>query len=441
MEPITPASLTLRHGGWPAVHAVALAIFAVVTTEMLPVGLMAPIASSFDIAVGVAGLTISVPAMVAALFAPLIIVMAGRIDRRHILAGLLVLLVAANLMAMFAASFSWLVGARILVGFCMGGIWAIAGGLAPRLLPPKSADLAANAAADLPTDLQTHQATPATCRSGTHSIAHSSARATARTVARATAVIFSGVAAASVLGVPLGALIDSLYGWRAAFGAMAAFSLVVLGLNLWTLPPLPIDQAIDPTRFKAALRLPLVRPGLMLTILLVGGHFMAYTFVTPVLLTLSAVPASAISLLLFVYGASGIIGNFLAGMMAARRVRTLIGGIACMLAATLLGFALRADNILNATALLVIWGLVYGGVSVALQTWMMKAAPAAIEIVTALFVSVFNIGIAAGSFIGGRILDRFDLQINLMAAASLAALAFFTLLLLAINRQRPHDAL
>lgn len=109
---------------------------------MLPVGLMAPIASSFDIELGVAGLTIFVPAIIAALFAPLIIVMAGSIDRHQILAGLLLLLVAANLMAMFAASFSWLVGARILVGFCMGGIWAIAGGLAPRLLPPQSPDRA-----------------------------------------------------------------------------------------------------------------------------------------------------------------------------------------------------------------------------------------------------------------------------------------------------------
>ncbi len=111
---------------------------------------------------------------------------------------------------------------------------------------------------------------------------------------------------------------------------------------------------------------------------------MAYTFVTPVLLTLNAIPASAISLLLFVYGFSGIVGNFLAGMMAARRVGIIIGGIACMLAATLLGFALASDNTVNATALLILWGLVYGGVSVALQTWMMKAAPAAIEIVTAL---------------------------------------------------------
>ncbi len=406
-------------------HAVSLAIFAVVTTEMLPVGLMAPIARSFGISVGVAGLTISVPAIIAALFAPLILLMAGRLDRRQILAGLLALLIAANLMALFAASFAWLVFARILVGFCMGGIWAIAGGLAPRLLASQSTNRATVQATVQATLQATVQAT---------------AQPSVRSTARATAIIFSGVAAASVLGVPLGALIESFFGWRAAFGAMATFSLIVLGLNLRTLPPLPVDQAIDPARFQAALSHPLVLSGLLLTLLLVAGHFMAYTFITPVLLTLPDIPASSISLLLFLYGSSGIVGNFFAGMMAARRVKTVIGVITCTLAAILLCFAFGADNALNATALLVIWGLAYGGVSVALQTWMMKAAPGATEIVTALFVSVFNIGIAAGSFIGGGIVDRFDLQINLMAAASLAGLALTTLLLVTINQRQNHAA-
>lgn len=406
------SSPDIGHSGWASVQAAALAIFTVVSTEMLPVGLMTPIAESFQVSVGTAGLTISLPAIVAALFAPLIIVLAGGIDRRVILAGLLTLLIAANLMTMFAASFSWLVAARILVGFCMGGIWAIAGGLAPRLLARRA------------TSEATHQTAP---------------QATPQAIARATAIIFGGVAAASVLGVPLGAFIDSFFGWRAAFGAMAAFTVVVLALTLWTLPPLPIEEAVAPARFRAALRHPLVLLGLLMTLLLVAGHFMAYTFVTPILLRLSHVPASAISLFLFLYGTVGIVGNFLPGLTTARHGASVLLFIAATLAATLLGFAFCASIPLNAIILLSLWGLAYGGVSVALQNWMMKAAPSAIEVVTALFVSVFNIAIAAGSFIGGRIVDRFDLQSNLIAAAALATLAFITILL-SILRQRLRHA-
>ncbi|KAB2689198.1 MFS transporter [Brucella pseudogrignonensis] len=405
----------IGHSGWTSVQAVALAIFAVVTTEMLPVGLMTPIAESFQVSVGMAGLTISLPAIVAALFAPLIIVLAGGIDRRTILAGLLTLLVVANLMTMFAATFSWLVAGRILVGFCMGGIWAIAGGLAPRLLARRATRAAAHPATGQATHQATHQA-----------------------IARATAIIFGGVAAASVLGVPLGAFIDSFFGWRAAFGAMAGFTLIVLALTLCTLPSLPIDEAVEPARFQAALRHPLVLPGLVITLLLVAGHFMAYTFVTPILLRLSHVPASAISLFLFLYGTAGIVGNFLAGLTTARHGTSVLLCIAATLAATLLGFAFCASIPLNAIVLLTLWGLAYGGVSVALQNWMMKAAPSAIEVVTALFVSVFNIAIAAGSFIGGRIVDRFDLQSNLIAAAELATLAFITILLSTLRQRHRH---
>jgi len=405
----------IGHSGWASVQAVALAIFAVVTTEMLPVGLMTPIAESFQVSVGMAGLTISLPAIVAALFAPLIIVLAGGIDRRAILAGLLTLLIAANLVTMFAATFSWLVAGRILVGFCMGGIWAIAGGLAPRLLARRATRAAAHPATGQATHPATHQA-----------------------IARATAIIFGGVAAASVLGVPLGAFIDSFFGWRAAFAAMAGFTLIVLALTLCTLPSLPIDEAVAPARFQAALRHPLVLPGLVITLLLVAGHFMAYTFVTPILLRLSHVPASAISLFLFLYGTAGIVGNFLAGLTTARHGASVLLFIAATLAATLLGFAFCASIPLNGIVLLTLWGLAYGGVSVALQSWMMKAAPSAIEVVTALFVSVFNIAIAAGSFIGGRIVDRFDLQSNLIAAAALATLAFITILLSTLRQRHRH---
>ncbi|MGW6778819.1 MFS transporter [Brucella pseudogrignonensis] len=377
---------------------------------------MTPIAESFQVSVGMAGLTISLPAIVAALFAPLIIVLAGGIDRRAILAGLLTLLIAANLVTMFAGTFSWLVAGRILVGFCMGGIWAIAGGLAPRLLARRATRAAAHPATGQATHPATHQA-----------------------IARATAIIFGGVAAASVLGVPLGAFIDSFFGWRAAFAAMAGFTLIVLALTLCTLPSLPIDEAVAPARFQAALRHPLVLPGLVITLLLVAGHFMAYTFVTPILLRLSHVPASAISLFLFLYGTAGIVGNFLAGLTSARHGASVLLFIAATLAATLLGFAFCASIPLDGIVLLTLWGLAYGGVSVALQSWMMKAAPSAIEVATALFVSVFNIAIAAGSFIGGRIVDRFDLQSNLIAAAALATLAFLTILL-SILRQRHRHA-
>lgn len=374
---------------WTSVYAVGLSTFAVVTTEMLPVGLMTPIAEALQTSVGTAGLMISVPAILAAFFAPMVILAAGGIDRRRILGGLLFLLTIANLTSALSTSIFWLLAARVIVGFCMGGIWAIAGGLAPRLVRGNQIGLA-------------------------------------------TAVIFGGVSAASVLGVPIGAVVGDFIGWRWAFGTMAVFSALVLVLNLWALPTLPVDQSVRLGQFTAQLRRRPIQLGLAVTLLFVAGHFMAYTFVRPLLETKSGVDVEWIGVLLFAYGAAGIAGNFIVGAVASRQIGVALIAIAVALALSILGFAALGGTPAGGAVMLIVWGMAYGGVSVALQTWMMKAAPSAIEIATALFVSIFNVGIALGSFAGGQLVDRFDLHTILPLAGILPALGL--LFALAIQR-------
>ncbi|MDQ0649801.1 MFS transporter [Pseudomonas cedrina] len=261
---------------WLAVAAMGLATFSVVTTEMLPVGLLTTIAGSLETSTGSAGLMISLPALLAAFFAPLVVIAAGNLDRRWILCGLLGLLVIANIASALAPDMVWMLIARALVGFCMGGIWAVAGGLAARLVP-------------------------------------------AHAVGLATSIIFGGVAAASVLGVPLGALIGDFAGWRWAFGCMAIFSAGVLLIHLFAIPALPVHHSVTLRQFAEQFANRKLQAGLALTILLVAGHFMAFTFVRPLLLSVSGFDAQWIGALLFAYGVAGIIGNFLAGIIAARR--------------------------------------------------------------------------------------------------------------------------
>ncbi|OCK45236.1 transporter [Stenotrophomonas maltophilia] len=374
---------------WWAVSAVGLATFSVVTTEMLPVGLLTPIADSLGASEGTAGLMISLPALLAALFAPLVVVVAGGIDRRRILCGLLGLLLVANIASALAPGIAWLLAARVLVGLCMGGIWAVAGGLAARLVP-------------------------------------------AQRIGLATSIIFGGVAAASVLGVPLGALIGDALGWRCAFAAMALFSAAVLLLHVVVVPALPVATSVRPAQFVQLLGHRGLQRGLCLTLLLVAGHFIAFTYVRPLLTTVSGVDAKWIGALLFAYGLAGIAGNFIAGPMAARHPRGMLLAIALGLLLTPLLLLWVGSTPTGGIAVLLLWGLAYGGVSVGLMSWMMKAVPHALEIATALYVGVFNIGIAAGAWGGGRLLDGIGLHANLWAAVVLAASA---LLMVATTRR------
>ena len=384
---------TTARGLWSPVLAVGLATFSVVTTEMLPVGLLTAIAGTLSVTTGNAGLMISLPALLAALFAPFVVIASGGIDRRVILCGLLLLLVMANLTSALAPNLAIMLIARALVGFCMGGIWAIAGGLAARLVPESAVGLA-------------------------------------------TSIIFGGVAAASVLGVPLGAFIGDAIGWRWAFGCMALFSALILVLHLAVIPTLPVAVCANIGQFFDQLANRKLLAGLLLTLLLVTSHFAAFTFVRPLLISMSGFNTQWIGAILFAYGIAGIMGNFLVGIYAAHHTRLTLMVVATGLVVTPVLFLSKGQTIMGGGAILIFWGLAYGGLSVGLMTWMMKAAPRAVEIAAALYVGIFNTGIATGAWAGGKLVDALTLTAPLWLASGLAIAALLLTVMAGLSSTR-----
>ncbi|MFD0552705.1 MFS transporter [Streptomyces rectiviolaceus] len=363
-----------------SVLAVAATTFSVVTTEMLPVGLLTSLSSGLGVSDGTAGLTVTLPGVVAALAALVLPVAVRRADRRTVLCALMALLAAANLLSALAPAFGVLLAARVLVGVCIGGVWAIAAGLGVRLVREEAAG-------------------------------------------RATTVIFSGIAVASVLGVPAGTFLGELAGWRWAFAVMGAFALAVAGLLVALLPPLPASAAVRLGTFPGLLRNAPLRAGLLVVLLLVTGHFAAYTYVRPVLERVPDLGAGLISGLLLAYGIAGIVGNFAGGALAARDPRRALLAISAGLAAVVLLLGPAGGSLLASVALLVAWGLAYGGVSVSTQHWVLAAAPRAREAASALFAGVFNAAIALGALTGGLVADGFGTTDVLWLGGGLAALA------------------
>ena len=79
-------------------------------------------------------------------------------------------------------------------------------------------------------------------------------------------------------------------------------------------------------------------------------------------------------------------------------------------------------------ALVAVWGLGYGAVPVAAQSWMAQAMPANVEGGLALFVSALQGSLAAGSAVGGLVYDAEGPGGALIVAAVFAALGALTLL-------------
>ncbi|MCF6469087.1 MFS transporter [Nonomuraea sp. MG754425] len=363
---------------WLAVTSVAMGTFTVVTSEMLPVGLLTSMAADLGVSAGTAGLTMTAPGLVAAVAAPVLAIVARRADRRLVLLGLMALLAVANLAASVAPGHPVMMAARVLTGVSIGGFWAFAAGLGTRLVPERS-------------------------------------------VGRATSIILGGVSVASVLGVPAATFVSSFAGWRSAFAAAAVFALALLALLAATLPPLkplPEPETSPAAGERSSWLSGPLTVVLVLTTLTVSGHFVAYTYVRPFLEEVTQAGPALVSTALLLYGAAGVAGNFAAGAWAARNPR-----LTLIVLVTLMGLAMVALSPAGVPALaaLVVWGAGYGGVGVSLQLWIMREGGG--ELGTALYVGAFNVSIALGAFAGGRIADGLSVPAVMWTGAALAAIS------------------
>lgn len=111
--------------GWPGVVALMLAIFALVTSEFLPASLLPLMAGDFGITEGVAGQVVTATALVGIVAGPAMAPLFPRLDRRRLLAGLLVLALLANLMTAVAPSYALVVVARLVLGVAIAGTWSM----------------------------------------------------------------------------------------------------------------------------------------------------------------------------------------------------------------------------------------------------------------------------------------------------------------------------
>ncbi|MFI6811116.1 MFS transporter [Nonomuraea sp. NPDC050328] len=363
---------------WLAITALMLGIFAIVTSEILPIGLLTAIGADFGISDGTTGLTMSLPGIVAAVAAPVVTLTTARLDRRMMLCVLMAVLAVADVLAATATSYWVMLASRVLVGLTIGGFWSIGAGLAGRLVPP-------------------------------------------RAVGTATAVIFSAVPLGSVLGVPAGTFIGDLAGWRTAFWVLAALAVVVLVALLVLLPPLPAHQVTSLRVLLDLLRSRGAAVALVATFLIVLAHFGTYTYVTPFLQDVTGLAPAAVSAVLLAYGVAGIAGNFLAGKATATRLRAAYATAGALIAAATLLLPSIGGTAVGAVVLLMVWGVAYGGVPVCSQASFMSAAPHAPEAATVVFTSAFQATFALGAFLGGRVVDAFSVS-AVMVCGGLVAL-------------------
>ncbi len=375
-----------------ALWALTLAAFAIGTTEFVIVGLIPTIAASLGVSVPSAGLLVSLYALGVAIGAPVLTALTGRLPRKQLLVGLMVLFTIGNLLAWMAPGYGTLMGARVLTGLAHGVFFSIGSTIATGLVAKDKA-------------------------------------------ASAIALMFSGLTVALVTGVPLGTFIGQRFGWQSTFLAVSLLGVIAI-IGCAVLVPANITGSKPSSLLTqlAVLRKPRLLLVYAMTALGYGGTFIAFTYLAPILQQVSGFAASTVSLVMLVYGVSVAAGNIWGGKLADRKgpVRAL-QIVFALLALVLLVLTFTAASKALVLITVLAWGAVAFGNVPGLQVYVVQRAerdaPQAVDVASGLNIAAFNVGIALGAWGGGLIVAHLGLMATpwIGALVVLGALALTTL--------------
>lgn len=365
----------------PALLALAVSAFAIGTTEFISVGLLPLIAGDLNISVTMAGLTVTVYALGVMLGAPVLTSLTSAVRRKTLLLWIMLVFIAGNSLAAAAGSVAWLLAARVVSSLAHGVFMSIGSTIAADLVPASKR-------------------------------------------ASAISIMFSGLTVATVTGVPVGTFIGQQWGWRAAFVAIVAVGAAALLANL-LLVPAQLRQGA-PARLKDQLAL-LAKGRLLLafaiTALGYGGTFVVFTYLSPLLHTVTGFAEHTTALILLLYGIAIAIGNVIGGKAANRKpVEALFYMFAAQAAVLLLLFFTAPFKTAALVTIFLMGLLAFMSVS-GLQTYVVtlaeRFAPAAKDVASAVNIAAFNAGIAIGAYAGGLVADGPGLRHTAWAGAAM----------------------
>ncbi|MET3392222.1 MULTISPECIES: MFS transporter [Variovorax] len=221
---------------------------------------------------------------------------------------------------------------------------------------------------------------------------------------RAVTFVFLGWSMASVLGLPIGALIGGHLGWRMAFGAIAALS-VASATSVWLTLPIGIrPAALTAAAWSRVLRSPVLMGIVSVTALQGAGQFVLFSYFGPILKQSYGADATTLSVMWALFGVCGLVGN----MLVSRFIDRVGAGRMVLVTTLLISLSLllwpMASTLALLAAVLVPWGLGCFAANSAQQARLVGLAPALAPGSVALNSSGIYTGQAVGAALGGWLL-------------------------------------
>ncbi|KRE71531.1 MFS transporter [Arthrobacter sp. Soil762] len=376
--------------------ALALGGFGIGLTEFVIMGLLPEVAADFQVSEATAGWLISGYALAVVVGALVLTAAVTRFERKPVLAVLLVLFIAGNLVSAIAPDYGMMMIGRIIAALAHGAFFGIGAVVAADMVAP-------------------------TKKAG------------------AIAIMFTGLTAANVLGVPFGTMLGQAAGWRSTFWAITVIGVIALA-GILALVPKTGHGDTTPGTLSSELRA--FRSGqvwlsILVTILGYGGMFGAFTYIAFTLTEVSGFAASTVPWLLIVFGVGLFVGNTIGGKAADRNVDRTLVVVLSVLVVVLVGFALTAGNQALTVASIVLMGGFGFATVPGLQMRVMKYASSAPTLASGANIGAFNVGNALGAWLGGvTITAGLGYTSPIWAGAGITLLGLVVMIIAAVGAKR-----
>jgi DHA1 family inner membrane transport protein len=384
----------------PPVFSLMLVVFSLTTGEFVIAGILPDVASGLSVSIPAAGLLVTAYALGMIIGGPVVTVLTARISRKPLITGLLVVSIVGNAGSAVAPNYILLLLARFIAGLVVATFFAVAISAAVSTAP------------------QGKQAS---------------------TVAKVALGLNLGI----VLGAPIGTVVSHHFGWRATFVVVAALTFLALLLVLRFVAAQPADISESVLGELRVLRDRDVQLAITLTAVGNVGIVTVFTYIAPLVTKISGFSAGSVPVLLLVYGAGAVVGNFLGGWLSDKALMPSLAGLLSTLAGVLVLFWFVSGMEIPSAILTFVIGMLAFAIIPGMQARVLTSAHAAPTLAVAVNASGFQLAAALAGVLGGWVINGgLGLRAIYLVGAALTAvgLAFALYSLRRDQRSAPSAA-
>ena len=343
-----------------ALLALAVAAFGIGTTEFVIMGLLPEVANDLNVSIPDAGLLITGYALGVVFGAPILAIATANMPRKTTLLGMTLMFILGNVLCALAPTYATLMAARVITALCHGAFFGIGSVVAAGLVAPNKR-------------------------------------------AQAIALMFTGLTLANVLGVPLGTALGQYAGWRSTFWAVAVIGVIaVIAQMVWLPKEIPMEKGNLVAEFRV-LGKPNVLLALAMSVLASTSLFSVFTYIAPILRDVTGVTPHGVTFMLLLFGLGLTGGSMLGGRLADSRLLPALLGMSIAVVLIVALFSQTSHSVIPAAITLLLWGVVAFALCPILQLLIIDQASDAPNLGSTLNQSAFNLGNAAGAWIGGLV--------------------------------------